>query len=583
MNKVLIPYVIKKKITNKKSLLLGYWCCSFNNDIKTKKFNIVKHPWENSKKYKKDYKKILNYYEIFLKKLIYILNKEHNTSYSHKFWEIFIGPWLFVFITTFYEKWMLTNKIKTGYIIKEKKNYNSIEVVKDHLEFKKKTLDDEWHQNLLLRILKKRNYKNFFLKKIIYKKNKKINSKYNFKEIFFFLIIKLFGYFKKKQKVVIFDTYLGKLSSVILNIKNFIFFPQFLNTNYVSKNINFKKRIILSFQHNNYESSFKKILTEEILTNIPLDFLENFNNVKKIVLKNNLPYKPRVILSSDGFYFNSIKTRYIADCLENGSKLMIMQHGGIYGHLKFNFLQEFEIRVSNLFLSWGWKEKNNSKIKKIGITKNINTILRNNNKDLNNSRCLFIVQDLRRHINNLTSLTSSKNFYEYYFKFCPEFIANLEVDVRNNLTLRFLSNISRWNAHLFLKKKFNTVKITIGSEEKYFDAIRNSKLVICSYLSTSFLECMAANVPVILILYNDRHSKDIYNVSTLNILSNLKENNIYFDNYLDACRFINKNWHRIDCWWGSRSTQVSRKKFVEKFCKKNVNILNDIQSLIDKC
>jgi len=202
---------------------------------------------------------------------------------------------------------------------------------------------------------------------------------------------------------------------------------------------------------------------------------------------------------------------------------------------------------------------------------------------LNNNRCLFIVQDLRRHINNLTSLTSSKNYYEYYFKFCPEFISNLEVNVRNNLTLRFLSNISRWNAHLFLKKKFNTVKVTIGSEEKYFDAIRNSKLVICSYLSTSFLECMAANVPVILILYNERRDKDIYNLPTLNILSNLKENNIYFDNYLDACRFINKNWQRINFWWGLRSTQVSRKKFVEKFCKKNVNILNDIQSLIDKC
>ena len=113
MNKVLIPYVIKKKITNKKNLLLGYWCCNFNNDIKIKKFNIVKHPWENSKKYKKDYKKIFNFYSIFLKKLIYILNKEHNTSYSYKFWEIFIGPWLFVFITIFYEKWMLTNKIKT--------------------------------------------------------------------------------------------------------------------------------------------------------------------------------------------------------------------------------------------------------------------------------------------------------------------------------------------------------------------------------------------------------------------------------------------------------------------------------------
>jgi len=257
----------------------------------------------------------------------------------------------------------------------------------------------------------------------------------------------------------------------------------------------------------------------------------------------------------------------------------LAQHGGVYGHLNFNFLEDFEIRISDCFLSWGWKKKNN-KIKKLGIIKNCSSILRKKNKNfINNNRCLFIFSDLRRHINNLTSLTSSKDFYEYYFKFCPEIISNLEIKIQNQMTARFLSNVSQWNAHTFLKKKFNNIRVTIGQEESYNDEINNSRLVICTYLSTSFLECMTSNVPVILILGRD---KNIFNSNTQKILSNLKNNNIYFDNYLNAVNFINKNWDHIDSWWKLKNIQNARKVFVKNFCKKNHYILSNIQTLIDK-
>ena len=372
---------------------------------------------------------------------------------------------------------------------------------------------------------------------------------------------------------------MGPLKNLILHIRNFNFIPQFYNINYDTEKYNIKKRIILSEQNNNYESPFQKILMEEILVNLPLDFLENFNTVKKIVDNNNLPLKPKVIFTTNGMYFDSIKTRYIAESVDNGSKLILAQHGGVYGHLNFNFLEDFEIRVSDCYLSWGWK-KNNFKVKKIGIIKNCGSILRKKNKNfINNTRCLFIVQDLRRHINNLTSLTCSKDFYEYYFKFCPEFISSLKINIQNHLTARFLSNISQWNAHAFFKKKFSNIKITLGQEETYSDAINNARLVICTYLSTSFLECMMSNVPTILVLPSD---KNVFNLTTQKILSKLKKNNIYFDNYLNAAKFINENWDCIDNWWESKNTQNARKAFVKNFCKENHYIVHSIQTLIDK-
>ena len=169
MKKFLLPYLLKKKTTIKKTTLLGYWLYVFNCPFKKK--NIVIHPWDNFKKLQVDSKLINNYYKIYLEKLLNILNREHNRSNSKKFWEILIGPWLFSFITIFYEKWLLLDKIKNNNYIIE--NYNHLVdhlIVKSHLEFKRKTLDDEWHYNLFLRILKKKNPKKIFLKKIKYKK-----------------------------------------------------------------------------------------------------------------------------------------------------------------------------------------------------------------------------------------------------------------------------------------------------------------------------------------------------------------------------------------------------------------------------
>jgi putative transferase (TIGR04331 family) len=583
MSKSLLPYVLKKRSLTKNITLLGYWCCAYDNRFQKNKLKILKHPWDNFNKLKEDYVLIESYYKIYLEKLLNILNQEHNNIYSRKFWEILIGPWLFAFITIFYEKWLLIDKIKNErYIIECYNHLDNNPIVKNHLGFKRKTLDDEWHYNLFLRILKKRNLKKIFFKNVNYKNKKKqenIKDKLILREVIIFLIIKFFGFFKKRQNVVIFDTYLGPLKNLILSIKNFNFIPQFYNIKYDTNKYNFKKRSFLFKKNNNFSSSFQKFLMEEILVNLPLDFLENFNNVKKIVNNSNLPLNPKVIFTTNGIYFDSIKTRYIAECVETGSKLILAQHGGVYGHLNFNFLEDFEIRVSDCYLSWGWK-KNNFKVKKIGIIKNCSSILRKKNKNfINNTRCLFIVQDLRRHINNLTSLTCSKDFYEYYFKFCPEFISSLKINIQNHLTARFLSNISQWNAHTFFKKKFSNIKITLGQEETYPDAINNARLVICTYLSTSFLECMMSNVPTILVLRSD---KNVFNLTTQKILSKLKKNNIYFDNYLNAAKFINENWDCIDNWWETKNIQNARKAFVKNFCKENHYIVNSIQTLIDK-
>ena len=56
----------------------------------------------------------------------------------------------------------------------------------------------------------------------------------------------------------------------------------------------------------------------------------------------------------------------------------------------------------------------------------------------------------------------------------------------------------------------------------------------------------------------------------------MKKNNIFFENYKGAAKFVNKNWNNIDDWWFSRSVQNARKEFINTFACVNQNILNSV-------
>ena len=81
-------------------------------------------------------------------------------------------------------------------------------------------------------------------------------------------------------------------------------------------------------------------------------FLENHKN-QNLLLKNlNLPKKPQLV-TANGFRFNIILL-YIANKVEQGSKLYIFQHGGSYGQFKNHFATEFETKLVDKFFTWGW-------------------------------------------------------------------------------------------------------------------------------------------------------------------------------------------------------------------------------------
>ena len=87
-------------------ILLGKWCLSSQNKNYLNKYKIIDYHWEGmDDAYKKS---IYAYetYEKFIKILSEYLNNIHKKKYTSRYWEILVGPWLWMFICIFYDRYL---------------------------------------------------------------------------------------------------------------------------------------------------------------------------------------------------------------------------------------------------------------------------------------------------------------------------------------------------------------------------------------------------------------------------------------------------------------------------------------------
>ena len=591
-NNYLVPSLLKNKTFNKHNhVMLGHWCAAYQPEKKKLvNYKILDHPWGNQKRFEKDYIKIQIIYEKILKKVQLILNDHFGINNSIKFWRILIGPWINAFITMYFEKIILLKKIKKKKKINVYKYKKKFFIADNPGHFMFMSSTDEWQYYFFLELIKEANIKSKFLlrkrnsfikKPIVILQTKKKTVFLHLNKIFNFL----FGFLKKKQKVVLFNTYLGKYRSIFFYLRNFQFLPAFnlVKLPRIEPNFDLREKLASKFSK---KKSLESHLIKQILMNLPISYFENFEKIEKSIKKLNLPKAPIVIFTSNGLYIDPIESRYIAESVERGSKLILGQHGGNYVNFKQNFFTEHEIKVSDYFLTWGWK-KNSKKIKKFGRLLNINHVLREKEKICKNDRntLLLVTIGVGKYTKNLQSFNKlAKQLYDYYYKFFPNFISAVSDKIRKNLVLRTYkdsqlhSETERgWNLQAFLISKFKNIQIS-EKQTDYYPMIKKSKLTVCTYFATVFFESMSANIPTILIL---PYSYNIFNNETDRIMKRLKKANIFFTDYKSAAKFINSNWNNIDSWWNNKKTQTEKNNFTKNYSKENSGLIADIQKLID--
>ena len=109
-----------------------------------------------------------------------------------------------------------------------------------------------------------------------------------------------------------------------------------------------------------------------------------------------------------------------------GAKIISFQHGGIYGQYKISTAEKLETDLSEIFLTWGWKKKENDKLKPFFFSKNIKKINRKSKEIIN-----FILPNKPRYSYRIDSFSGIEKLESNYKKIL-EIINNLNKDLKKN-------------------------------------------------------------------------------------------------------------------------------------------------------
>lgn len=518
-------------------------------------------------------------YREILKDLFPILNVSNKVNWNYKTWNFFLGFWLRNFVSIVRNrinlvKPLLNSDINFEEQIKIGKNASLLS--NDLRDFTLKAGTVEWNEKLFSRILYILQTKNFdndasFL-------NSKINifetKETIFNKTFYNLKISLIKFFERlvcsKNKYLFYNTYiksgftLFKIISKLGDIPFIYSFP-FFNNKIVKEKINIylRKKIKTNLESNDLNFKILKSLLVELL---PTIYLEGFEQQRKLATNSHLPKEIKKIFISQAYPDNSFKF-WLADQINNGAKIAHGQHGAGYNIYKSFFGYNQELKYSEKFFTWGWKDNNNETIS-IG-----NYLINKNNKkpkSLQNEKKILLVLPAVNIFKRDSNIFYADSLSEDILTF-QKFIDNLNPNLLSYTSVRNHPAIARRELD-FLKFINIDKKVKIlGTNNSFDKSIINQDITIFNYISTEFLKLISLNLPCMLLL-----NKNILNLlvtdKSRDDFNKLSDIGIFHTSGESLAMKVNKISNDIENWWCNEKSIKIRNEFCNKHSDPNFNI-----------
>lgn len=563
---------------NQDCIVLGDWCLKGLEDVlgSDNKYNKVPYHWDNREKFNQDYYYLSNLYERSLKELSATLNVMHNLNADIRYWRIIIGPWLRFFIDSVFDRYEIirTATKNKEYLEIRTFSYNLEDwVPKDFQEFYDDFRDDEWNEIIFSECLRSLEIDSLTNSKNLLRLPKG-ESKSLIKKIIS-PVLAIYEYILPKlfNKIIVVKAYapIKVILKLHLKLKQF---PYFNEIKVDDIEIDFKKRE--RFSLSNPKNQFEFFLSNLLGKHIPKVYVEGYRDLRQKTLKR-YPKDPKLIFTSNAYQADEGFKFLAAEKTARKSKLIIGQHGGHFGIGLHNQTEDHQLKISDHFISWGWKRNGYSNIISLPSIK-----LSSNNIVNNNSRkFLFIAPSFPRYFFCHYSMPVGGQFLECV-KSQINFIKKLNKRNFKNTYIRLDASGDEfgWNMHEILRINGLQGKIT-NAEKPLMGVLKNYNLCVCNNNATVFLETLALNFPTIIYLDSRFYEIRPESIEPFNVL---KECGILHNNSDSAAAFLNDISDNIPKWWNSDEVKNARKLFTKSFANSSsIEIsLKSMSSFLEK-
>ncbi len=514
-----------------------------------------------------DYKYATNVYERILVQLTNNLNVLHGSNYSVRYWRIVLGPWLVHFIEILLDRYRSicvavdSGKVTGSWITPE---FPAECVPADFSQFRQWFVGDAYNHCLYSQIIKSMGNIPWEAKEEMdfsaFRKEKKSPSAGGgFKKS----VIELLGAFSRVipeplQKVVMVESYIKPVDimrlQILLGVAPCPYRPE-VKIAPTEADWEMRRKIKLGQGENCFES----ILKECIPLQIPRIYVEGYAGMARRGLAA-FPKNPKVILTSNAYKANEGFKFWAAGQVERGVKLVVTQHGGHVGDGLWSTDDDHEIKIADRYFTWGWTRTNESK------TVPMPSSMLASGKDClpdPDGPILCVPCSFPRYPYLMFSVPQGPLVLEM-IKFQERFFKSASPQVHSLCEMR-LFPYSGWDEKLRWLDSAISPRIYQGNKS-YYDHLSISRLCICFYNGTPFLETFAANYPTLL-CWDPNYTE--LNESARPYFDRLREAGILHDTPGSATSKLNEIYQNPRSWWMSLEVQDAKNKFCDQFVRTN--------------
>jgi putative transferase (TIGR04331 family) len=527
-----------------------------------------------------DYTKSL--VEEFLLRITDELNRIHGIKKSPKFWRILVGEWLYLLVQISLDR---TEMLKTAAQLYDAKLVigENLKVPRAHLsisEFLQDIRNPKWNSEfiaLLAKLSEEGQTRLSPLKfadyeKCINQSTISVSSKHH-------TILRITKFFACKlnrltPRIQITKNYLNRVDEFRLALK-LRTIPILFQSQSISPTLENLERG--SFQLGQEgDDQLETLLSLLIPTLLPVAYFEGFNYCTHEAVREFGATTPKAIVTANDFSGNELWKFWASNSAEQGSKIIILQHGGLYGINAKSLMQDYEISIADEYLSWGWSEKKLPQVVPAPATKLISRNQRTQNSRSNKEGSLLLV-------------TFEMPLMSYWLASMPigpqvaeavdlnyQIVERLSKELQDEFRVRaFPQDFGLKQRERFASRFGN--ECLSDSNVTFDDALRGAKLVLSTYNATTFIESMYMNIPTIVCW--DPKLWEVTPEAQLHF-DRLVECNVMFYSATECAEFLNASWEFISEWWQSDLIQRAVQDFLNAYGYTGSAPISEISKLI---
>ena len=551
-------------------LFLGPWCLTgkrAKEALGTRAYMLLPSPWKPAGKVKAAEEYCRSTYEALLPDLGAALNKAHALDYPDKYWRILLEPWLYHFVTVFYDRFKrmeLAASLYPDFHTHVLQAENCALACHDTHDFIDKASDDYYNLKIFSLVVRRLYPQNLIESDFSASSEvKRVKISWKKKNLYGIL-----NRILSRGRMVCAEMYHLDYFDM-LRLKSLVGFSSLGFAEFITDgpagaqnahSMELRSSIKVGAGCDRFSSLLNAIIPEAI----PASYLENYRVYKDAAAGFKINPRPAAVGSSIGWFFNEFFKFYAAEAAAGGAALLDFQHGGAGYGFSASMPMEKLSSHKDAFYSWGRDlpgKDNQRPLPSAHLSKLRNKYNRATNK------ILFVGTEFPRYVYRFHNFLMPEDMPDYFAaQVC--FFSALRADLKKNILYRGYFDYG-WAELPAARAACPGMRFV--RKGRLTDRIKMAGVVVIDHPHTAFLEALVINAPCV--FYWD-HDVYLLRSEAEKYFDRLRQAGILHKDPQSASAKVNEIYDDPVAWWLDEARQQARREFCDRYAYADKDWLN---------